>query len=98
MSEKQAELNEELARRVYEAYKVAAELVELNTKYKFITGKFRGLNLVEMPVQTIMDGTHRWLVNLEEHNPELMAKAKIPTKDERLQSRKENRMKIYEEA
>lgn len=94
------ELQGELAKRIYDVYKVAVELMDLDAKYKFVSGKFRGSNLLGIPAQAVMDNTNRWLMMGEKSEkglPELMAKAKIPSMAERVQSKEQARKAMYKD-
>ena len=87
----------ELAERTYEVYKQSVKLMELDAKYKFLSGKHRKKVLLGIPAQAVMDMTDRWLINLETHNPEIMAKTKIPSKAERAKDRVEGRKVMYKD-
>ena len=92
------ELQGELAKRIYDVYKVAVELMDLDAKYKFVSGRYRGFSLLGIPAQAVMDNTNRWLMMGEKSEKglaELMAKAKIPSMAERARSREQDRKAVY---
>lgn len=92
--------HEAYVKAIYDLYKMSIELMELDAKYKFVSGQNRKSPLLGIPPQSIMDSTDRWLIMGEKSEkglPELMAKAKIPSKAERAKDRVEGRKVMYKD-